>query len=92
MNTLSRESLSEVLNALGRAEGLLGPAPHSVARDVIKELAAARDLLEETLPGGFFTCCEACELPIGNDEDHASGGEDGVTICGDCLRKYSDAA
>lgn len=92
MNLLSRENLAEVLIALGRAELLLGPAPHDTATQVISELTTVRELVGEILPGGFYALCESCELPVGCEEDHATGDEDGVTICGDCLRKYERAA
>jgi hypothetical protein len=88
---MSRETLKDCLDLIDGAEAAMGDLLHKQAVPAIHKLGELRDVLCEALPGGFFGLCETCELPIGCDED-SSTSEDGVTICGDCLKRYSDAA
>lgn len=91
LKPLSREELKDLLAALAGAEKGFAHAPHCEAVEGIRHLKEASDIVCEVLPGGLFTFCETCEMPIGCEEESASG-DDGVTICGDCLKRYEQAA
>lgn len=92
LKSISREELRDVLALLASVEEQFADAPHRSAVAGIRHIEEARDVLCEALPGGFFTHCEACELPIGCDEIHATDPEGGATLCGDCLARYEQPA
>lgn len=92
LRPLERDELKSLLTILDAVEKQFASAPYSDAVGGIRWLNEARDVLEEVLPGGLFTYCESCELPIGNDEGSATGEDDGVTVCDDCMKQYAPVA
>lgn len=90
--TSERETLKAELDILAKIEAALGDLPHKLAVPVLSDVEELRNILCEVLPGGLFTCCESCELPIGCEEESATDADSGATLCADCLNRYQAAA
>lgn len=88
---LSRGELKGALELMDTIEGAFGDLRHAEAVPLVAKMQELRDVVCESLPGGLFTYCEACELPIGCDEESASS-DDGVTICAECLKHHETAS
>lgn len=86
--TSERETLKSELDILNKVEAALGDLPHKLAVTAVRDVEELRNILCEVLPGGLFTFCESCELPIGCDEESATDPDGGSTLCADCLKQY----
>ena len=56
--------------------------PHGLAMPIIHQLDELREVIGEELPGGYFSQCEGCGEPIGNDDSFYTS--DDCYLCEDC--------
>lgn len=90
--TSERETLKSNLDLIDKVEKALGDLPFRLAVPAVQTLGELRDCLCEVLPGGLYTFCESCELPIGCDEESATDPEGDTTLCAECIKRYEPSA
>lgn len=83
---MTREEIESVRELCSAVIAELQDIPHSTYVRAGQYLGELRTMFEEKLPGGFFGHCEACNTPLGAEDDFSTSED--VTICADCAARY----
>lgn len=83
----NRDELADAYEIISEVEQAVQSLPYRDAHPVIARLNELRDMIGESLPGGYFGACPICGEIRGHDEMVAG---DDFDICKECADGYAD--